>query len=82
MPRNLDRRVEVLFPVEPRPLRDTILRDILQVHRHDTLQARRLLPDGSYERLRAQPGDTPPSSQAWLLQHWHSRPGVEASVEM
>jgi polyphosphate kinase len=25
MPRNLDRRVEVLFPVEPRPLRDTIL---------------------------------------------------------
>jgi polyphosphate kinase len=50
MPRNLDRRVEVLFPVEPRPLRDTILRDILQVHLHDTIQARRLQPDGSYER--------------------------------
>ena len=82
MPRNLDRRVEVLFPVEPRPLRDTILRDILQVHLHDTVQARRLLPDGNYERLRDQPGDTPLSSQAWLLQHWSSRPVVAPSVEM
>ena len=82
MPRNLDRRVEVLFPVEPRPLRDTILRDILQVHLHDTVQARRLLPDGNYERLRTQPGDTPLSSQAWLLQHWSSRPVVAPSVEM
>jgi polyphosphate kinase len=76
MPRNLDRRVEILFPVEPRALRDTILRDILQVHLRDTVQARRLLPDGSYERLRAQPGDEPLSSQAWLLQHWSSRPTV------
>jgi polyphosphate kinase len=82
MPRNLDRRVEVLFPVEPRPLRDTILRDILQVHLHDTIQARRLQPDGSYERLSAPPGDIPLSSQTWLLQHWSSRPVVEPSTEM
>jgi polyphosphate kinase len=82
MPRNLDRRVEVLFPVDLRPLRDTILRDILQVHLHDTVQARRLLPDGSYERLSAQPGDSLLASQAWLLQHWSSRSGVEPSVEM
>ena len=82
MPRNLDRRVEVLFPVESRALRETILRDILQVHLRDTVQARRLLPDGSYERLSAQPGDTPLSSQAWLLQHWSSRPVVAPSVEM
>ncbi len=82
MPRNLDRRVEVLFPVESRALRETILRDILQVHLRDKVQARRLLPDGSYERLSAQPGDTPLSSQAWLLQHWSSRPVVAPSVEM
>jgi polyphosphate kinase len=82
MPRNLDRRVEVLFPVESRPLRDTILCDILQVHLGDTVQARRLLPDGSYERLSAQPGDTPLASQTWLLQHWSSRPVVEPSVAM
>jgi polyphosphate kinase len=82
MPRNLDRRVEVLFPVESRPLRDTILRDILQVHLRDTMQARRLLPDGSYERLSVQPGDTLLASQAWLLQHWNNRSVMEASVEM
>ena len=82
MPRNLDRRVEVLFPVEPRRLRDTILRDILQVHLRDAVQARRLLPDGSYDRLSAQSGDTPLSSQSWLLQHWSSRLVVESSVEI
>jgi polyphosphate kinase len=81
MPRNLDRRVEVLFPVHSRPLRETILRDILQVHLRDTVQARCLLPDGSYERLSTQPGDTPLSSQTWLLQHWSSRPVVETAVE-
>ena len=59
-----------------------MLRDILQVHLRDTVQACYLLPDGSYERLSAQPGDTPLSSQAWLLQHWSSRPVVESSVAM
>lgn len=77
MPRNLDRRVEILFPVETPPLRDTILRDILQVHLRDNVQARRLLPDGSYERLHPQPGETVMSSQSWLLQHWGSRDWVE-----
>src|SRR5262249_16068716 len=63
-------------------VREIIPRDILQVHLRDTVQARCLLPDGSYERLRAQPGDTPLSSQAWLLQHWSSRLVVESSVAM
>ena len=56
--------------------------DRLQVHLRDTVQTRYLLPDGSYERLTAQPGDTPLSSQAWLLQHWSRRPIVESSVAM
>ena len=54
----------------------------LQVHLRDTVQARRLLPDGSYERLSAQPGDTPLSSQAWMLQRWSSRPVAETRVEV
>ncbi|MGE3540934.1 MAG: polyphosphate kinase 1 [Candidatus Tectimicrobiota bacterium] len=77
MPRNLDRRVELLFPVDNPRLRDTILHDILQVHLRDNVQARRLLPDGSYERLRPQPGETPLSSQTWLLQHWGQRDNTE-----
>jgi polyphosphate kinase len=73
MPRNLDRRCEILFPVEAPALRDTILHDILHVHLRDNVQARRLLPNGRYEPLSPQPGDQALSSQAWLLQYWQSR---------
>jgi len=70
MPRNLDRRVEILFPIESKPVRDTILRDILEVHLRDTKQARRLLPDGSYERVQPPPGEEAFSSQDWLIANW------------
>jgi len=51
MPRNLDRRVEVVFPVENPEIRNHIVNDILEVQLADNVQARRLLPDGSYERI-------------------------------
>ncbi len=70
MPRNLDRRVEVLFPIESAVLRKRILDDILEVHLRDTKQARRLLPDGSYERVLPPDGEEPFSSQEWLMEHW------------
>jgi polyphosphate kinase len=47
MPRNLDGRVEVLFPVKDARLREMIKQDILNVHLWDTEQARGLLPDGT-----------------------------------
>jgi polyphosphate kinase len=72
MPRNLDRRVEVLFPVEHPRLREAIITDILGSGLRDNQQARRLCPDGTSERLRPAPGDTPMSSQDWLLTHWNS----------
>jgi polyphosphate kinase len=53
MPRNLDSRVEVLFPIlDPRLLR-AIRDDILFLHLSDNVQCRLLRPDGSYERLQA-----------------------------
>ncbi|MDR1048286.1 MAG: polyphosphate kinase 1 [Synergistaceae bacterium] len=58
MPRNLDRRVEVLTPVLDPVLRRTILEDILQVHMSDNVKLRVLNSDGSYERVRAK--DAPP----------------------
>jgi polyphosphate kinase len=73
MPRNLDRRVEILFPVESPSLRETILRDILQVHLRDNVQARRLLADGRYERCGPGPGATALSAQEWLMQQWRGR---------
>jgi polyphosphate kinase len=72
MPRNLDRRVEVLFPVEHPRLRESIITDILGSGRRDNQQARRLCPDGTSERLRPASGDTPMNSQDWLLTHWNS----------
>jgi polyphosphate kinase len=48
MPRNLDGRVELLVPVEDPPLRDRLI-SMLETYFKDTVKARRLLPDGSYE---------------------------------
>jgi polyphosphate kinase len=49
MPRNLDGRVELLVPVEDPTLRDRLIA-MLETYFKDTVKARRLLPDGSYER--------------------------------
>lgn len=73
MPRNLDRRVEILFPVENPLLRDTIVRDILRLHLSDNVQVRRLLTDGRYERVSPAPEAGPLNSQEWLLQHYKER---------
>jgi polyphosphate kinase len=69
MPRNLDGRVEVLFPIEDKHLRRVLRDDILFVHLKDNVQARRLLPDGTYERLRAKSDDAALNSQLWMLEH-------------
>jgi polyphosphate kinase len=69
MPRNLDWRVEILFPVEDAHLRDVLRRDILGTHLRDTVKARRLLSDGSYERLSPRSGSAPLNSQQWLIDH-------------
>lgn len=69
MPRNLDRRVEILFPVrDPRLIRQ--LRDhILATYLADNVRARVMCPDGTYKRLTPPEGTTPIDSQAALLRH-------------
>ena len=68
MQRNLDRRVELLVPVEDDACRRQLI-DILDLYFHDTLKGRRLLPDGRYERAAAAPGNQPVSSQEQLYRH-------------
>jgi len=51
MPRNLDRRVELLVPVEDDASRARLI-SILETSLGDNLQARRMLPDGRYERVK------------------------------
>ena len=49
MPRNLERRVEILFPVE-KPQLQAKLRHILDCQLMDTVKASVLQPDGSYQK--------------------------------
>jgi polyphosphate kinase len=84
MPRNLDRRVEVLFPVLDPVLQTEIIDNILEVQLTDTRQGHWLQADGSYVRASA---DLPPdqplfSSQEWFLYHRHdiARPPTEEAA--
>jgi polyphosphate kinase len=52
MPRNLDRRVEILFPVEDSALLDRMKGEILDCYLADNTKARRMQADGSYVRVR------------------------------
>jgi polyphosphate kinase len=65
MPRNIDRRVEVLFPIEDPALIRHVRDDILGLYLSDTVKARTLTADGQYARVPA--GDKPINSQAILL---------------
>ena len=52
MPRNLDRRVEIAFPVLE-PALQAQVREILNIQLADTVKARRLLGNGTSARVRA-----------------------------
>jgi polyphosphate kinase len=82
MPRNLEKRVEVLFSVPDPKIRLEVLR-ILNVHLKDNVKARRLLPDGTYVRVKPAPGEELVDSQLWLINNrgaWHeTSPAPEQS---
>ena len=50
MPRNLDRRVEILFPIDHDSLKERIL-DMLKILLSDNVKAQLMQPDGTYERI-------------------------------
>jgi polyphosphate kinase len=51
MPRNLDRRVELMFPLQQEDLKKRVI-EVLRAQMADNQKARLLKPDGSYERVR------------------------------
>lgn len=51
MPRNLDKRVEILFPVEDETLKKEITH-VLDIQLADNLKARELQPNGSYRKVK------------------------------
>jgi polyphosphate kinase len=67
MPRNMDWRVEVLFPVEDLGLIRHLRDEVLAIYLADNVKARRMAPDGSYERLKLGPKEPALNSQAAFL---------------
>ncbi len=68
MPRNLDRRVEVLFPIENPEHIDYIRDEILELYLADNMTARVMQPDGTYQRLTPLPGQKPIHVQQILIE--------------
>ncbi|MCK8817419.1 polyphosphate kinase 1 [Natroniella sulfidigena] len=52
-PRNLNRRIEVLFPVEEEDLKERII-NTLEIILSDTVKARKQQPDGTYQRVESE----------------------------
>lgn len=66
MPRNLDKRVEILFPIEDPILQEEIYH-ILHMQLSDTKKAHLLMPDGHYVKVD-QRGKTPLNSQLYFCE--------------
>jgi len=68
MRRNLDRRVEVLAPVEDAGLRTRLHDEVLELYLADNVKAREMRSDGTYVRVTREPDAERIEAQAALMQ--------------
>jgi polyphosphate kinase len=75
--RNLNERIEVLLPVPDPNIRHALFESMLKTSLRDNVKARKLLNDGTYERVKPKQGEEIIDSQAWLIKNrgiWNDRP--------
>lgn len=70
MPRNLNQRVEVLFPVQSPAMIRHLRDDVLEAYLREDIKAWRMRPDGSYDRTTSKDGMPLIDIQEWFLSQW------------
>jgi len=68
MPRNLERRIELMTPIFDREIADR-LQEILNIQLKDNVKARELQPDGEYRKLHPPKGKPPINSQLLMEEY-------------
>ena len=69
MQRNLDRRVEISFPVEDKKLQNELMRTLIKISLKDNTKTRILTRDMNYEIITTENGVKKINSQEWLMKH-------------
>ncbi len=69
MQRNLNNRVEVLFPIEASEMQHAILERLLKPELRDTINAHELDSDGNYFLVQPHANEESFDSQNWFIDH-------------